>query len=157
VETSDEAASGRAIDAVARLVRENAGPDESVGPLALGGGGEGVTFRSAEVPEPIHLFQRDGKVVLAYGDAAARDALGPADKLGDSAAFADAEEALGGDYVVSFYAAIEPILALADSAGAAGDEDWRKVKPYLEPLGALVGGARKDGDKLRSAFGLTVK
>jgi hypothetical protein len=156
VETSDEAASGRVIDAVARLLRENAGQGESVAPLALGGGGEGVTLRSDDLPEPVHLFQRDGQVVLAYGDAAARDALDPAERLGDSAAFADASEALGGDYAISFYLAIEPILSLADSAGAASDEDWQEVRPYLEPLGALVGGARKDGEKLRSALGLTV-
>jgi uncharacterized protein DUF3352 len=157
IETSDPAASKRAIDAVARLARESADPGEEVGPLELGGGGEGVTLRTPDLPEPIHLFQRDGKVVLAYGDAAARDALEPAVRLGDSAAFAEAEDALGGDYAISFYLAVEPILALADSEGAGADEDWRRVRPYLEPLGALVGGARRDGDKLRSAFGLTVK
>jgi phytoene dehydrogenase-like protein len=109
------------------------------------------------VPQPIHLFQRDGRVVLAYGDAAARDALNPSAKLGDTQAYKDAQEALGGDYDLSFYLGFEPILELVDSTGAGDDEGWRKVKPYLEPLGALVIGAKKDGDKLRSAFGLTVK
>ena len=33
----------------------------------------------------------------------------------------------------------------------------QEVKPYLEPLGALVGGAREEGDKLHSAFGVTVR
>jgi Protein of unknown function (DUF3352) len=157
VETKDEAASRRFIDALARLARDNAELGEDVGPLSLPGGGEGVTLNSPDVPQPIHLFQRDGKVVAAYGDAAARDALDPAQTLADTADFKDAEEALGGDYAISFYVAIEPILALAESEGAGSDEDWQKAKPYLEPLGALVGGAREDGDKLRSAFGLTVK
>lgn len=157
VETSDEAASGRFIDALARLARKNAEPGTRIGPLALGGGGEGITWRGPGVSQPIHAFQRDGKVVFAYGDAAARDALDPAEELGDSATFAEAKDALGGDYAVSFYLAIEPILELADSAGAAADEDWQEARPYLEPLGALVGGARKDGDELHSAFGLSVK
>jgi Protein of unknown function (DUF3352) len=157
VETSDEAASGRFIDALARLARENAEPGMRIGPLALGGGGEGFTVRSPELPQPVHIFQRDGKVVAAYGDAAARDALDPAETLADSPDFTQAEEALGGDYAISFYVAVAPILELADSAGAASDEDWQKARPYLEPLGALVGGARKDGDQVRSAFGLTVK
>ena len=109
------------------------------------------------MPEPIHLFQRDGKVVLAYGDAAAADALAPAEKLGDTQEYKDAQEALGGDYDLCFYLAFEPIVALVDSTGAGDDEGWLKVKPYLEPLGALVVGAQKDGDKLRSAFGITVK
>jgi Protein of unknown function (DUF3352) len=157
VETEDEAASGRFIDAVARLGRENAEPGTRVGPLQLDGGGEGVTVSGPSLDKPIHLFQRDGKVVGAYGDAAAQDALDPGETLAGSPAFTQAERALGGDYAISFFLAIEPILALADSAGAGSDEDWQEVRPYLEPLGALVGGARKDGDKLRSAFGLTVK
>jgi hypothetical protein len=150
VETSDEAASARFIAAVARLARKSA--DAQV--TATDGG---VTLSSPDVPEPIHLFQRDGKVVLAYGDAAAADAVDPGEKLGDTQAYKDAEEALGGDYNLSVYLGFEPILALVDSTGAGDDEGWQKVKPYLAPLGALVVGAKKDGDKLRSAFGVTVK
>ena len=111
----------------------------------------------SDLNEPIHLFQRDGKVVLAYGDAAARDALDPGDKLGDTQQDADAREALGGDYDLSFYLGFDPIVRLVDSTGAGDDEGWLKVKPYLEPLGALVVGAPRDGDQLRSAFGITVK
>lgn len=96
-------------------------------------------------------------MVAAYGDGAAQDAFDPAETLADSPAFTQAEDALGDDYAISFFLAIEPILALAESEGASADEDWQEVKPYFEPLGALVGGARRDGDKLRSAFGLTVK
>jgi Protein of unknown function (DUF3352) len=157
VETSDEEASGRFIDALARLARRTAGPQLTVGPVDVPGGGEGVTMRSRNYPEPIHLFQRDGRVVAAFGDAAANDAIDPAESLAGSPDFTQAEEALGGDYSASFFLAFEPILALAENEGAATDEDYQKAKPYLEPLGALVGGATEDGDKLRSAFALTVK
>ena len=121
------------------------------------GGGEGWTLRTEDVPQPIHLFQRDGKVVVAYGDSAAEAAVAPSQTLGDSAEFSQAEEALGGDYNLSFYMAVGPVLSLVDAAGASGDATWQQVKPYLEPLGALVGGAQEDGDRLRSAFGVTVK
>jgi hypothetical protein len=157
VETSDEQKSGRVIDTIARFARQSADSGEQVGPLAFPGGGEGFTLRSPDVPQPIHLFQQDGKVVLAYGDDAAADAISPGQSLADTAEFSQAEDALGGDYNVSFYLAVAPVLALAESAGAAGDEGWVKAKPYLEPLGALVGGAQADGDKLRSSFGITVK
>jgi uncharacterized protein DUF3352 len=157
VETSDEEASGRFIDGIARVARQSADPGMRIGPLDLAGGGEGVTLRDPELPQPVHLFQREGKVVAAYGDAAARDALDPADTLAGSEDFTQAEEALGGDYAVSFYLAFEPILELAEAEGAGADEDYQEAKPYLEPLGALVGGAREDGDNLRSAFALTVK
>jgi len=157
IETTDEQASGRFIEAVGRLVRKDSEVGHSVGPLDLPGGGEGLTMRTGEPSRPIHLLQREGKVVMAYGDAAARDALDPAETLRDTPAYADAEVALGGDYAVSFYLAIAPVLELAQSAGAASSEEFQQALPYLEPLGALVGGARKDGDKLRSAFGLTVR
>ena len=157
IETTDEQASGRFIEAVGRLVRKDSEVGRSVGPLDLPGGGEGLTMRGGELSRPIHLLQREGKVVMAYGDAAARDALDPAETLADTPAYADAEAVLGGDYAVSFYLAIASVLELAQSAGAASSEEFQQALPYLEPLGALVGGAHKDGDKLRSAFGLTVR
>jgi len=157
LETSDEAASGRFIDAMVKLIRDTGGGDVSVGALRAPGGGQGATLTGPDVPQPVHFFQRDGKVVLAFGDAAARDAFDPAERLGDSAGFTEAKEALGGDYAVSFYVAMGPILDLAESAGAGASAEFQEALPYLEPLGALVGGARKDGDDVRSAFGLTVK
>jgi hypothetical protein len=157
IETNDEAASGRFIDAIARLVRQDAPPGTTTGPLDLAGGGEGYTVRGPELPQPVHLFQRDGRVVAAYGDAAANDALDSGETLAGSADYTQAEDALGGDYAVSFFLAFQPILELAESEGASADPDYQEAKPYLEPLGALVGGATEDGDDLRSAFALTVK
>jgi Protein of unknown function (DUF3352) len=154
VETTDEAASARFIDAVATLARRGLEGEGTIGPLAVPG--EGVTLRSPDIPEPIHLFQRDGKVVLAYGDSAAEDAFGTSEKLGDTEGYKSAQEALGGDYDLSFYLAFDPIVQLVDSTELGDEEGWQKVKPYLEPIGALVVGAKKDGDQLRSAFGVTV-
>jgi len=149
VETTDEAASARFIAAIGRLARKS--------DVQVTGAGSDLTLRSPSIPEPIRLFQRDGKVVLAYGDDAAHDALDPGETLGDTQAYKDAQEALGGDYDLGFYVGFEPIVSLVDSTGAGDDEGWQKVRPYLEPLAALVVGARKEGDKLRSAFGITVK
>lgn len=150
VDTTDEAASARFIDAIARLA---ANSDD--GRVTSRDGG--VTFRSDEIPEPIHLFQRDGKVVLAYGDRAAADAFDPGEKLGDTQAYKDAQEALGGDYDLSLYLGFEQIVQLVDSTGAGDDEGWARIKPYLEPLGALAVGAKKDGDEVRTALGISVK
>ena len=111
-----------------------------------------------DVPEPIHLFQRDGKVVLAYGDAAAADALDPAEKLGDTPGVQGRPG--GARRRLRRWPSTSPSSRSWRSwtpPGAGDDEGWLKVKPYLEPLGALVVGAQKDGDKLRSAFGITVK
>ena len=148
VETSDEAASKRFIDTIAGLVGKSGHVSRRAG---------GYTLETSGLPQPIHLFQSQGKVVLAYGDAAARDALDPAQRLGDTQGYKDAQAALGGGYDLAFYLAVPPILDLVDSTGAHDDETWQKIKPYLEPLGALAAGGKKDGDDVRSAFGITVK
>jgi hypothetical protein len=154
VETSDEAASGRFLAAVERLARTQGDDNLKLGPAP--GGADGFTAQGAGIPKPIHVFQRNGRVVLAFGDAAAADAIDPGDKLGDSAEYKAATESLG-DYDISFYLLMQPIFDLVDSTEAATDADWQEAKPYLEPLSALVGGTSGDGDDLRSAVKLVVK
>jgi hypothetical protein len=156
VETTDEAASARFIEALERLARNQADPGEGVGPLTAPGGGKGFTLSSPDVPKPIHVLQRNGRVVFAYGDAAAQDGVEAADKLGDSPDFSAARDSLG-DYDVSFYVLVEPILDLVDSTASGSDPNWQEAKPYLEPLSALVAGTSGDGDDLKSAFKLIVK
>jgi Protein of unknown function (DUF3352) len=157
VETSDEAASARFLAALERLAKTQAdNPGDSVGPLTAPGGGKGFTLQSPDIPKPIHAFVKSGRVVIAYGDAAATDAVDPSDKLGDSADFTSTRDSLG-DYDVSFYVLMAPILDLVDSTDSGTDADWQKAKPYLEPLSALVGGTSGDGDDLKSAVKLIVK
>ena len=157
IETKDEAASGRFISALGKLAKNQAdNPGDRVGPLSAPGGGEGFTLTSGDIPKPVHLFQAKGRVVLAYGDKAAADAIDPATTLGDSADFTAARDSLG-DYDVSFFVLMQPIFDLVDSTDVASDADWQKAKPYLEPLNALVGGTSGDGDSLSSAVKLIVK
>jgi hypothetical protein len=156
VETSDEAASARFIDALERLAKSQGGGELRIGPLSAPGGGKGFTARGAGLPKPIHVFQRNGRVVFAYGDGAAKDAVDAGDKLGDSPDFTATRDSLG-DYDVSFYMLMQPIFDLVDSTEAADDPDWQRAKPYLEPLSALVGGTSGDGDDLKSAVKLVVK
>jgi hypothetical protein len=156
IETNDEAASGRFLAALERLAKSQGGNSVQVGPLAAPGGGEGFTAKGEWIPKPIHVFQKSGRVVFAFGDPAASDAVDPAEKLGDSADFQAATGSLG-DYNVSFYLLLQPILDLVDSSSAASDTHWQKAKPYLEPLSALVGGTSGDGKEMRSAVKLVVK
>jgi uncharacterized protein DUF3352 len=156
IDTKDEAASGRFIDALERLAKSQAEAGLRIGPLSAPGAGKGFTGTSPDVGKPVHVFQRDGRVVFAYGDVAARDAVDPAKKLGDSADYQAATDSLG-DYDVSFYLLMQPIFDLVDSTSAGSDADWQDAKPYLEPLSALVGGTSGGGDDLRSAVKLIVK
>jgi hypothetical protein len=152
IETDDEAASGRFIAALERLAKSQGQGQVRIGPR----NGGGFTASAAGIPKPINVFQESGRVVFAYGDAAASDAVSPGDKLGDAADYSAARDSLG-DYDISFFLLTQPIFDLVDSTESANDADWQKAKPYLEPLSALVGGTSGDGDSLRSAVKLIVK
>jgi Protein of unknown function (DUF3352) len=152
IDTIDEAASRRAIAAIERLLRREG--EAGLGRLSAPGGGEGFSLRrDDDLPQPFHVFQRAGHVVIAYGDAAARDALDPSAKLGDMAEFRDAARTLGEGFDVSTYVAIAPIFALIENEG---DADVERAKPYLEPLEAIVAGAKQDGDRIESRLRITV-
>jgi hypothetical protein len=153
IESTDAAASKKVLAKAKEIVGSTAGGTK-VGPLGVQG--DGFTVTDPSVPEPVHVFQRDGKVVIAYGDAAAKEALGSKDTLGDSAEFKSATDSLGGDYAISTWVAIQPILKLAESTSVTREGEWAQVKSYLEPLGAIVSGAKKDGDKVSSALRITV-
>jgi len=151
VQTSDEAASARLLSAVERLARTQMDSGTDIERRS-----GGFTVRIANVPKPIHAFVQAGKVVFAYGDAAAKDAVSAADRLGDSPDFTAARDSLG-DYDVSSYVLVKPILGLIDSTAAGDDADWQDAKPYIEPLNALVAGTSGSGDDLKTAFKLVVK
>ena len=151
VQTSDEAKSERFLAALAHLARTQS---DSGTQIQRRPGGYTVAIQG--VPQPIHAFVESGKLVFAYGDAAAKDAVNPAKTLGDSPDFTSVKDSLG-DYNVSLYVLVKPILDLVDSTSAGDDADWQDAKPYLEPLNALVAGTSGNGDDLKSAFKLVVK
>ena len=151
VETSDEAKSERFLAALARLARAQSDSGTQIQRRP-----GGYTLAMEGFPKPIHAFVENGKLVLAYGAAAAKAAVNPAEKLADSPDFTAVKDSLG-DYDVSLYVLLKPILDLVDSTSAGDDADWQDAKPYLEPLNALVAGTSGSGDDLRSAFKLVVK
>ena len=157
VETDDEAATGRVIAALERLATGAAtGAGVRVTPLTAPGGGDGFSVASPQVPQPIHVFQRDGRFVLAYGDAAASDATDAAQRLGDTTEYSSARDALG-DYDPSLFLLLEPVFSLLDSTPLSWSEGWQEAKPYLAPLRAVIGGTAEEGDDVRSATKFIVK
>lgn len=155
IETSDEAASQRALRVLQRQLTGNSG-DARVGRLTAPGGGDGFTVTDRSAPKPFHFFVRDDRVVVAYGDEAAADAVKADEPLSDAPGFDSAAGSLGDGYEVSTYVDVKPIVALAEASGAASDADWREAKPYLEPIGAIVGGTKEEGGKLLSKVRVTV-
>ena len=155
IETSDRAASDRALAALRRQLSKEG--DIRVSRLTAPGGGDGYTLRSGDVPRPIHVFRKGDRVVLAYGTDSARDAVEAASPLADSDDFESATDALGDGYKTSTYVAMQPIVDLVESARkVTGDPEWQKAKPYLQAIGAIVSGTRRDGDRLIQKIRVTV-
>ncbi len=158
VESKDEAASKRFIEAIERLVRKSVGDDEHVGPLQVTGRRRGRDLPHARDPEadPPVPARRQGRARLrrrrcgrrARPREQARRHPGVQGRPGRARRRLRPVLLRGGR--------ADPRPGRLDGRRRRRGLDW-SVKPYLEPLGALVVGAKKEGDKLRAAFGITVK
>jgi hypothetical protein len=153
IETTDPPASKRALQALRRPLESG---NTSVGKLSAPGGGFGYTLRDPTAKQPVHVFQRGGRVIVAYGDDAATEAVKPSIALGNSVQFKDASSALGSDYAVSTLFLLKPIIHLADSSSSASDPNWQKAKPYLEKIESVVAGTREQDGKTRSRIHVLV-
>ena len=107
------------------------------------------TGPSEDLGKPVILARSDDRVVVGVGEAATADGLAPAEKFGDSELFAQAKEALGGDFEPSFLISMPDLVKAVDASGAA-DPDWVKAKPYLEAFTVIASGGTFEDDKLSS-------
>ena len=94
--------------------------------------------------KPVVLARGEGRVVAAYGEEAAGDALAPDAKLGDSEGFGAAEEILGDDMEPAFVLSIAGVIELVDAFGEA-DAEFEEARPYLEAFGVVTSGGKVDG------------
>jgi Protein of unknown function (DUF3352) len=100
--------------------------------------------------QPVVLAHGNGRVVAAFGKAAAAAALSSEHTFGDSEAMSQARDALDGKADPALVVAIPPVLALAEASGSASDPDYQKAKPYLQAFDVVTSGSKQDGDTLRS-------
>jgi hypothetical protein len=154
VEDLDPDATADALAVLRRLAQREASPGEKITQPTVEG--EGYAFTSPSLPQPVNVLQRDGKLVIAYGDEATEEAFAPSETLGDSDTFTTAAESLG-DYAVSLFLDAGPALDLAESSGATADPGYAQAQPYLEHLDYLITGASVDDDRsrVRGVLGIT--
>jgi hypothetical protein len=158
VETNDPAATRRAIAGFQRILRPQLSQGTGrLGKLGVRGADTGFSITAPDLPKPINVLLANDRFVIAFGNEAASAAIDPKGTLGDESTFSQAKQSLGSGYTVSTYASVPAALLLAEGMGAGSDADYAKLKPYLTPLGGLVGAAKPAGDgKLESKFRLTV-
>lgn len=157
IEATDPAQARRA---VTKLVGVASQQDSSLGlkPAQLEGADLAFTAPSpGAAGKTVYVAVGNGRVVLAFGEAAARDGLrASGETLGETEGFQRAKRTLGGELDPSFYLDVPALLGVIEASGEA-DAEYAKAKPYLETIAALASGAEKDGDRLVSRFTVALK
>lgn len=152
IKSSDPAAARRLVDKLGSLIERQAGGAARSTSTTVGGA-RGIRITSGQMPGAINAVVKDDTLVIAYGDLAARDALAPASRLGDSPDYKAAQESLGGSQPALFVV-FGPISELV---GTQADPQAQQAKTYLSGLKTLAVGTKQEGDTQTARFVLTVK
>jgi hypothetical protein len=154
IQSTDDGKASAAFGKIIGLIGKEAGarPD----PIQLEGAESAFSLTTPGAEKPIVLARGEGRVVAAYGEAAAKAALDPATELGDSELYRDAKDALGDDMEPGFLLSMPAVITLVDVIGEA-DADYAEAKPYLETLGAITTGGKVDGDTAKSRIAVTLR
>jgi len=149
----------KARSAVTKLigVATRRAPGAAPRPVRVEGAETAFSISTPGSPQPAIVAIAGDRVVVAYGERAARAALAPEAELSEAPAFQAAKETLGGDAEPSLFLAMPALLGVIDSGVGAGDPEWAKAKPYLEALSAVVSGGERDGDRQRSRVAVGLK
>jgi hypothetical protein len=123
-------------------------------PMQIEGADAAFAVSNPELPKPLILARSSERVVVSYGQEAARDAFAPASKLGDSDLYTKAKDSLGG-LEPAVLLAMPNVIKLVDSSGSA-DAEFEEARPYLEAYDVIAYGAEGDEDEghLRIVAGL---
>ena len=155
IKTSDPAKTKRVIDVLRRLAGQQGGA--TVKELTAQGVDEGFTVQPQDGPR-IDVALAGEKFVVAVGaPGALKQAISPSQPLSSAPGFTDAAGKLGDGLRPSFYLDFQQVVSLIE--GFVGNEaDFQKAKPYLETFGAVVAGAKDEGDGVtRARFVVTLK
>jgi hypothetical protein len=154
LQTSDQAASAGAINAIGGLLEGEFGgglveprlEGADAGFSALPQGGEGG----------FEVAQLDDRVVGAAGwTAGAGEAADPSQALSASEAYGGAEEALGDQAAPLLYVALQELFTVAERGGQSSDPGYLAARPYLDALEYLIVGTSDDGSRARFVVGVS--
>ena len=142
IEVTDKAKAAQGFGKLVGLV-QTAG-QAKVRPVSVAGAESAFAIQDGSMPKPVVLARSADRVVATYGLEAAKTALKPSSKLGDSDMWKAAKDALGDSMEPSLVVAMAPILSLADASGSA-DADYATAKPYLEAYDVFALGSKSGG------------
>jgi hypothetical protein len=155
IKTSDPAKTKRVIGVLRRLAGQQRGA--KIEALDAQGVDEGFTLLPADGPR-VDVALAGERFIVAVGAAGAlKQAIAPDQTLGSAPAFTEAAGKLGDGLRPSFYLDFQQVVSLVE--GFVGNEaSFQKAKPYLDTFGAIVAGAKDEGDGVtRARFAVTLK
>jgi hypothetical protein len=153
IKPEDPAAARRVLDKLPRLIRQVGAGDGVKVASATVGGARGFRVTLPDFPGSIDAVLKGNRLVIAYTDAATREALAPKSKLADSPDFQSATSSLGGA-VPALFLSFPPI---ADLASAASPESAAQIKQYLGAFTTLAAGTEVKGDQQIGRFVVNLK
>jgi hypothetical protein len=155
VKTSDPAKTKKVIAVVRRLAARDT--SARISSLSLAGVDDGFTLRSGNSPR-IDVGLAGDRFIVSVGSLEAfKKAVSPGQALGSAPAFTAAAAKLGGGLRPAFYLDFQHVVSLIQTF-AGGSADFAKAKPYLDTFGAVVAGAKDEGDGVtRARFVTTLR
>ncbi|MEA2383469.1 MAG: hypothetical protein QOH72_3440 [Solirubrobacteraceae bacterium] len=151
IASKDPAASQRAVRALEPLARRSG----TVTPLTVAGVDAGFALRRGRSDDEILVASGGNRFVVAVGRRALTEAVAPGGaRLGDAAAFRAAAGKLGSGVRPSFFLDVQRLSGMAPGKGAGHGGQLRE---YLGAFGAVIGGARRDGDVTRGEAVATLR
>jgi hypothetical protein len=153
IQSTDDAKAGAAFGKLIGLIGKQAGAQPE--PVQLDGAEQAFTLQ-ADAPQPVVLARGEGRVVVAFGEAAATAALSSDAKLADSELLGEVQDVLGDDFKPSLLLSLPSVVKLVDATGAA-DAEFDEARPYLEAFGTVAAGGKADGDRIESRYAVTLK
>jgi hypothetical protein len=155
IKTSDPAKTKRVIAVLRRLAGQQRGA--KIKALDAQGVDEGFTLLPGDGPR-VDVALAGERFIVSVGAAdALKQAISPSQALGSAPAFTEAAGKLGDGVRPSFYLDFQQVASLIE--GFVGNEaGFQKAKPYLDTFGAIVAGAKDEGDGVtRARFVVTLK
>jgi Protein of unknown function (DUF3352) len=154
IESTDDAAAERAIGKFLGILRQQAGVEPQ--PTSIEGAEQAFAIAAPGAPQQAVVARGEGRVVVSFGEAAARDAFSPSSKLADSEMYKQGKAALG-EFEPTFLLSMPAVLGLVDASPDGGDPSYQQARPYLDVFSTIASGGKVDGDRAESRLAVGLK
>jgi hypothetical protein len=147
IEVADEAVASKLLDSARTALGSQPGAQMREVEVA---GARGVAIRTAGTPREIVAVLDGDRAVVAYGTAAAEDALAPQQTLGDTELFGAASEDLGDETPLASLVDLGPAIELIAASEGVGATELALAESYIQAFDFLAVGSSDDGEVGRS-------